>query len=929
MNLITLLQAVSGEVKAMNRRPKNVVVSTVAFVICSAFVIHSATQAQDAQQSVSGATGQKMGPVGEEEAKPSSAPPPVASVVDPGIIPSRQAIAPAGLQSIFESRVNGVVFGENGDSIYAATVGQKGAHIYQIDLKTNQMMGVLSTATSPGMQGLTYDPVAHTPLMSGLSGNGKGKVSAGQLVALTGKSTVIADGLGSHQIGGIAVGRSGNSRGQRLAVIALTFDDEAAVVDLDTKQVYRKIKTGVAPFGVAVNADSSIAYISNWGGRFPQAGEQSAATGPEANADQVLVDDRGVASSGTVTRIDLLSGQVTSTVAVGLHPSGLAWDEAHRRLYVANSNSDSISIVDTGTNRLVETIAVQPFKRKVAGVAPESIALSPDHTILYAACAGINAVAVIDLAALHPHLVGLIPTGWYPDDIVVSPNGKVIAVSTLLGVGAGWNSPNLLGRERRDGMKPELNMHRRYVHADRGTVHIIPVPDADELSQYSAAVAENNHMVLQGELLATGELQGKPNLKAKPRPVPLRTGEPSTIDHVVYIVKENRSYDQYFGSLGKGNGDPSLNQYDDDVIPNQRRLAREFVLLDNFYANGGNSADGHQWLTQAAETDYTYWPGYNGRSYPKNGDDPLAFAGSGFLWDHLISHHRTFADFGEYEGQMGGKNGDLRAKLLEQYKQGSDFTGVFQTKAPIARLNRYIIPDFPAYGLKVPDVTRARIFLRHIKEWEGVGSMPNLVMVQMPSDHTEGTTPGFSTPKACLADNDLAVGQIVEGISHSKFWKSTLILVVEDDAQDGLDHVDGHRTVALAISPYTKRGTVDSTFYSQVSMVKTIEMIFGVPPMNLFDLIANDMRESFQPTPDLTPYEAVEPRQSIYERNPPLEALSGQRRQDAIDSSKMNWQEPDDVPTAQLNAILWRDSSGSEYPIWKRHSAAFNFGAMQ
>ena len=412
-------------------------------------------------------------------------------------------------------------------------------------------------------------------------------------------------------------------------------------------------------------------------------------------------------------------------------------------------------------------------------------------------------------------------------------------------------------------------------------------------------------------------------------PIPAHLGEPSTIEHIVYIIKENRSYDQYFGSLGKGNGDPSLNQYDDDVIPNQRSLAREFVLLDNFYANGGNSADGHQWVTQAAETDYTYWPGYNGRSYPKNGDDPLAFAGSGFLWDHLISHQRTFADFGEYEGQMGGKNGDLREKLLEQYKQGSDFTGVFQTKAPIARLNRYIIPDFPAYGLKVPDVTRARIFLRHIKEWEGTGSMPNLVMVQMPSDHTEGTTPGFSTPKACLADNDLAVGQIVEGISHSKFWKSTLVLVVEDDAQDGLDHVDGHRTVALAISPYTKRGTVDSTFYSQVSMVKTIEMIFGVPPMNLFDLIANDMRESFQPTPDLSPYEAVEPRQSIYERNPPLEALSGQKRHDAIDSSRMNWQEPDDVPTAQLNAILWRDSTGSEYPVWKKHAAAFRSGSTR
>jgi hypothetical protein len=397
----------------------------------------------------------------------------------------------------------------------------------------------------------------------------------------------------------------------------------------------------------------------------------------------------------------------------------------------------------------------------------------------------------------------------------------------------------------------------------------------------------------------------------------------------VYIIKENRSYDQYFGSLGEGNGDPSLDTYGDDIIPNQRKLARDFVLLDNFYANGGNSADGHQWVTQAAETDYTYWPGYNGRSYPKNGDDPLAFAGSGFLWDHLAEHHKTFADFGEYVGEMEVKNSTLRAKLFDEYKRGNEFVDAFATKAPIVRLNRFLMPDYPAYGLRVPDVVRARIFLRHLKAWESGGTMPNLVMVQLPSDHTEGTTPGFSTPKACLADNDLAVGQIVEGVSHSKFWKSTLILIVEDDAQDGLDHVDGHRTVALAVSPYIRRGSIDSTFYSQVSMVKTIELILGLPPMSLFDLIANDMRQSFQNTPDLTSYHAIEPAQSIYELNPAADALEGQKKSDAIASSKMNWQEPDDVPTEQLNRILWRNALGTQYPFWKQHSAALQIPAAR
>ena len=913
----------------MSERASRMELKLAVLAACTLFGMQGNVQAQDAKPS--GAATQKMGPVGEQDAKPSKGEPPANSVIDPGIIPSRQMITPAGQQSVFEARVFGVTFGEDGNSLYAAVLSQKGSLVYQIDLKTNRMITVLSAGASAGMQGLAYDPVNRMPLLSGVASSGKKAGSSGQLIALDGKDgSVIADKLGSQQIGALGVGRSANARGQRLAVVALTFDDMAGVVDLNTKEILFQAKTGVAPFGVAVNDDSSVAWVSNWGGRFPQPGERSAATGPQPNADQVLVDERGVASSGTVARIDLTTGKVTATVAVGLHPSGLAWDDKHQRLYIANSNSDSISVVDTATNQLLETISLQPFMKKVAGVSPESIALSSDHATLYAACAGINAVAVIDLGTPRARVKGFIPTGWYPNDVTVSPDGRTIAVSTLLGVGSGWNSLNLLARERRDGIKPELIMKRRYVHADRGTIHVIPVPDEDELSRYSLAVAEDNHMSLPSDF-PVADVRRKPNPAAAPQPVPARLGEPSTIDHVVYIIKENRSYDQYFGSLGKGNGDPSLDTYNDDVIPNQRKLARDYVLLDNFYANGGNSADGHQWVTQATETDYTYWPGYNGRSYPKNGDDPLAFAGSGFLWDQLVAHHKTFADFGEYVGEIGARNGDYRARLLDEYMQGGDFATAFHTKAPIARLNQYLVPDFPAYSLSIPDVVRARIFLRHLKDWEDTGSMPNLVMIQLPSDHTEGTNPGFSTPAACFADNDRALGQIVEGISHSKFWKSTLILIVEDDAQDGLDHVDGHRTVALAVGPFIRRGSTDSTFYSQVSMVKTIEMILGVPPMSLFDLIANDMRQSFQKTPDLTPYDAVEPTQSIFERNPDVKELAGQRKADAIASSKMNWQEPDDVPTEQLDRILWRNAMGTQaqYPVWKQHSGVFQSVASQ
>ena len=341
----------------------------------------------------------------------------------------------------------------------------------------------------------------------------------------------------------------------------------------------------------------TVAYVSNWGGRFPRRGDPTATTGNELNADHVVVDARGIAASGTVARVDLKTNEVTHVIEVGLHPTALALDEERQRLYVANSNSDSVTVVDARTNAVVETIAIQPFDRKVAGAAPEALVLSKDGQYLYVACAGLNAVAVISLRA-SGRVEGLIPTGWYPNHVALSPDGKSLAVSTMLGVGSGW-------REGQDQRK-------RYAHANRGTVHVIPIPDRSQLAGYTTAVAENDRLRLRTEAAvraANADSGGRAPSAVAASPVPLRAGDPSHIRHIVYVVKENRSYDQYFGDLGKGNGDPSLQLVGDDVIPNQRKLAREFVLLDNFYANGGNSADGHQWVTQAAETDYTYWPG--------------------------------------------------------------------------------------------------------------------------------------------------------------------------------------------------------------------------------------------------------------------------------------------------------------------------------
>ena len=843
-----------------------------------------------------------MVPVWAQNARPGAAEPPqpVRTVLDPGVITTRQAITPAGIQMVFDHRVQGVAFGPSSDVVYALSAASKGSLIYKLDWRSNRTLQVVRSTAAPGMQSLAFDPVAGNPVMVGVNASKAGSESrqSVQLIGIAGGAARVEAGdFGRNVAGGVVL--TGDATH---ALVALTFNDELAIIDRASGAVVR-IRTGIAPFGVALNEAGTVAYVSNWGGRFPKAGDRTATTGNERNADRVVVDARGIAASGTVARVDLKTHEVTHVIEVGLHPTGLALDEARQRLYVANSNSDSVTVVDTRGNTVVESIPIQPFERRAAGAAPESVVLSKDGRRLFVACAGINAVAVIGLRPSR--LEGLIPTGWYPNHIALSPDGEYLAVSTMLGVGSGW-------REGQDQRK-------RYVHANRGTLHVIPVPDASQLEGYTTAVAENNRLRLAaaGQRAASAPPARPARVAAVPLPVPQRRGEPSLIDHVVYIVKENRSYDQYFGDLGKGNGDPSLQLVGDDVIPNQRKLAREFVLLDNFYANGGNSADGHQWVTQAAETDYTYWPGYTGRSYPKNGDDPLAFANSGFLWDNALGHQRTFADFGEFAGVLANMN---RLKLLEEYGKGSDFRGTFQSVAPIAPLNRYLVKDYPTYSLQVPDVVRARIFLQHLKDWETAGTMPDLVMVQLPSDHTSGTSPNYSTPKACFADNDLALGQIVEGLTHSKFWRSMLIFVVEDDAQSGLDHVDGHRTVAQAISPYTRRGAVDSTFYSQTSIAKTIELILGLPTMSLFDLIANDMRNAFQTTPVLTPYTAEIPRQSIYEANPSLTALKGQARKAAREALKMNFRDPDSAPTGKMNRMIWASVRGWDavYPAAKR-----------
>ena len=803
---------------------------------------------------------------------------PVRAVTDPGVITTRQAITPAGTPSVFSTRVYGIAWeGASGDLLVL-----QANQVVRLNWNRNEFAARTPLAGTPGNQSLTATGGAAF-VGASLRTPGKSGNRAALLAYEKGELKPVVTDLGAFLPGAI-------SSAAGIVAVPLVAENKLALVDANQKQVLRMVPTGTAPFAAVLNRAGTIAYVSNLGGRAPKPGEEFASP-MQKPEEKVPVDKRGVASTGTVSVIDVAQGTVKETIATGLHPTALLLDEERHRLYVANGNDDSVTFIDTRTNKAERSVNLSPVQPRVRGVAPTALAISADGATLWVACGGLNAIAQVQTRT--GAVEGFIPTAWYPNHLALSPDGKLLAVATLLGPGSAWREAPA----------------KRFVHSYRGSVAVLPLPDKAQLASYTTAVAENNHLRLATEARAADP-------KAAALPVPLRSGEPSLIEHVVFIVKENRTYDQVLGDLSQGDGDPSLVMFGREVTPNQHKLAEEFVLLDHFFATGGNSADGHQWLTQANEVEYCLWPGYQGRSYPFDGTDPMAYSSGGFLWDYALAKGRTVKIYGEYAGRQAETPNKARHELLRRWEKGEDFSTQWKVTAPIANVNKILAAHFPAYTNSIPDVVRASIFLKDLAGYEKEGKFPNLTLVQLPSDHTFGASPGTSSPKSMVADNDYAVGLIVEGLSKSKFWPKMAIFIVEDDAQNGVDHVDGHRTTAFVASPYARRGHVDSTIYAHQSMLKTIELMLGLPTMSLFDLIANDMRASFTNKPDLTPFVAVKPTYDLYELNPDIKALRGPARQAARESARMNWSVPDAVPTERLNRILWGMTRGwgSPYP---------------
>jgi YVTN family beta-propeller protein len=687
-------------------------------------------------------------------------------------------------------------------------------------------------------------------------------------------------GRGNSAPGGIALAKG------RLYV-TLSRNNALGVVDLAGKEVPKEIPVGIAPYEVLV--DGNLAYVSNWGGREPEKGEAS----DTSSGTAVRVDpDDNVASSGTVSIVDLEAEKQIAQIDVGLHPSGLALDAKGRRLFVACANSDEVEVIDLATRKLAHEWKTRPRQDLPFGSSPNALALSRDGKTLWVCLGTNNAVLALDAATGAQR--GALPVGWYPGACLFDAKGGTLYVANTKGVGSLERSAGNSGFR---------------THNHTGSVTILTDLSAQAFAAGAAALAEQNrwsHL----ELFLAPPRAGQPAV-----PLPERHGEPSLLEHVVYVIKENRTYDQVFGDIEKGNGDKSLCTFGIEVTPNQHALADEFVLLDNFYCSGVLSADGHQWTNEAFVTDYIEKSfGGFARSYPFDGDDPLAYASSGFLWDNALRHKKTFRCYGEMVHAKIEPGGSWQDLWEDREKKGGKFK--ITAHSAIDAVQKNLCPTYIGFPLTVSDQYRADEFLKELAAFEEKGTFPSLVMMLLPNDHTSGTRPNVPKPQAMVADNDLALGRIVEALTKSRFWGKLCIFVVEDDPQNGWDHVDAHRTIGQVISPYTKRGATVSTRYTQVDMVKSIELILGLPPMNQLDLCGVPMRECFTEKADLRPFQARKATTRIDDLNPEPAKLEGKQKQDALRSLALDLDEPDKADEDTLNRILWHaiKGHGTPYP---------------
>jgi DNA-binding beta-propeller fold protein YncE len=796
----------------------------------------------------------------EKPAKQHVASRPILPGIQPGgaiVLPNQWSLRPAGKQVELGDFPVNMALHPSGQWLAILHAGYGEHEIIILDVK--RLKKVCRVSVNQAFYGVCFSPDGHELLASGGEDEVVHAFSFDEGLLSRHREIV----LGSVKEKFIPAGLATDFSGQTVYV-AGPFGDAVRAASLKAPEKPVSISTGKLsyPYACLPDAAGKRLYVSLWG-------------------------------KAAVAVVDVAKTEVVATWPTESHPTEMALSPKGETLFVACANSTKVSVVDTDSGRGLETVSCSLYPSAPAGNTPSSLCLTPDGQLLFVANADANNIAVFNVAtpgAAKP--LGFIPVGWYPTCVRYSAADKKIYVTNGKGTTPLANpqgpNPNLPSNQK---------TMRQYIGGlFRGTLGMIDMPTPEKMAQYSK------------QAYACSPLREDQGVSATPsagNPIPAKVGNPCPIKHCLYIIKENRTYDQVFGDLKQGNGDPNLCLFGERITPNHHALAREFVLLDNFYVDGEVSADGHQWSMGAYATDFVEktWPlSYRPSRYKKvgyaseGGEDAIARPSGGYLWDRCAESGLSYRSYGEWI-----KNG----------KTPKD-PGTATVKA----LQGHFDPWFRGFDTNYPDQRRADRFLEELKRFEQEGDLPRFVVMHLPNDHTSGSRPGHHTPIAQVADNDLALGRIVEAISKSRFWKETAMFVVEDDAQNGPDHVDAHRTVALVISPYTRGGRVDSSLYSTTSMLRTMELILGLKPMSQFDAAARPMYGSFHAEPDGRPYLHKVPEVDLEERN-------GLHGWGAEASAKFDLSKPDAVDDLLFNEVIWRSVRGAESRMPPPVRAAF------
>ncbi|MFI5185630.1 MAG: bifunctional YncE family protein/alkaline phosphatase family protein [Chitinophagales bacterium] len=642
-----------------------------------------------------------------------------------------------------------------------------------------------------------------------------------------------------------------------LLYVVTKEDNSLYVIDLKTKKIIKQKRLNGEAYACLLSSDKKLLYISCWG------------------CDRVYI-------------YNTQAGEFSGEVAVGDNPNEICLSKNGMYLFVANANDNSVSVINTSQRKVIETLNAALYPDAPSGSTSNGVALSEDEKTLYIANADNNCLAVFDISKPgHSKSKGFIPTGWYPTNV------KVIGDTIFVANGKGFSSmANPFGPSpiRKGGEViwhgAETSTTEQYIGGlFRGTMSMITVPSEKQLSVYSQLVYRNTPYTKDKETKSGGE---------PGNPIPMKVGEKSPIKYVFYILKENRTYDQVLGDVKGGNGDPSLVLFGEKITPNQHKLAKEFVLLDNFYCDGEVSADGHNWSMGAYATDYLekHWPtNYGGRGgeYDAEGTRDIANNKGGFIWDHCKRNGITYRTYGEF---------------ADNYK------------ANIPVLEHHFCPYYTSWDQSVRDTTRFDQWRTEFDSLLAADAVPRFNSLRFINDHTEGLRKDRPTPFANVADNDWAVGLFVEHLSKSRIWKESVVFIVEDDAQDGPDHVDAHRTTAYVAGGFVKRGFADHTMYSTSSILRTAELILGMPPMTQYDAAAESMWRCFTPTANLNPFTSMPAQIDITQKNTAMNEW--QRR-----SENFNFTKEDAVPDMEFNLVLWHGIKGDDVPLPAPKRAAF------